>query len=272
MNNTFDWNRFRKVVRKDFRNLWPMFGSTMMVLASLPFAVWLLALVINPHFTIDPHYRVTMIMFVSSFAALMLPSRLYRTMNLRNEGIYYAMLPASKLEKFLSMLFYAFIVTPVVVYLGSMVLDIILTLLPAGSYHQWLWQSDWGFPLINTMEQDDSFAPGFHSGWVTAAMWSGYLATPAMFLFAATLFKKHKVLYTFLITYLVEFVLSVILIPVFVALAKNPDFVQWLLETLKDWGPERTMNWFFAIITFFDLLLAALFTWLSWRRLQKMPY
>ena len=133
MNNTFDWNRFCKVVNKDFRNLWPTFGTTAIVLATLPFAVWLLSLVISRDFVIDPNYRVTMIMGVSSLAAVMLPSRLYRTMNLRNEGIYYAMLPASKLEKFLSMLLFTFIVAPVVVYLGSLVLDIILRLMPARS-------------------------------------------------------------------------------------------------------------------------------------------
>ena len=109
MNNTFDWNRFCKVVKKDFRNLWPMFGTTMIVLASLPFAVWLMALVIDRTAIITPNVRVAMIMIFSSLAALMLPSRLYRTMNLRNEGIYYAMLPASKLEKFVSMLLFTFI-------------------------------------------------------------------------------------------------------------------------------------------------------------------
>ena len=88
MNNTFDWNRFCKVINKDFRNLWPMFGTTAIVLATLPFAIWLLALVCNRNFVIDPNYRVVMLMGFSSLAALMLPSRLYRTMNLRNEGIY----------------------------------------------------------------------------------------------------------------------------------------------------------------------------------------
>ena len=37
-----DWNRFCKVVAKDFRNMWPMFGTTMIILAALPFAVWLM--------------------------------------------------------------------------------------------------------------------------------------------------------------------------------------------------------------------------------------
>lgn len=272
MNNTFDWNRFCKVVNKDFRNLWPTFGPTMIVLASLPFAVWLLALVINSNFVIAPSMRVLMIMMVSSLAAVMLPSRLYRTMNLRNEGIYYAMLPASKLEKFLSMLLFTFIVAPVVTYLGSMVLDIILRLMPTGAYHQWLWQGDCGFPLFTTIPMDDETMPGFHSWLLTAATYSGLLSSPAIFLFAATLFKKHKVLYTFLILYLLEFVLSVIAIPVGVALFKSPDFLEWLYSTFHLWTPERIMNWVMGIVAIFNLVVFVVFTWMTWRRLKKMPY
>ena len=40
-----DWNRFCKVVAKDFRNMWPMFGTTMIILAALPFAAWLIVYV-----------------------------------------------------------------------------------------------------------------------------------------------------------------------------------------------------------------------------------
>lgn len=272
MNNTFDWNRFCKVVNKDFRNLWPMFGTTMIVLATLPFAVWLLALVVNRDDVIGPDYRVAMIMMVSSFAALMLPSRLYRTMNLRNEGIYYAMLPASKLEKFLSIMLFTFIVAPVVVYLGSMVLDIILRLLPAGPYHQWLWQGSGGFPLINAIPADDDTMPGFHSWLLTTATWTSCLGTPAIFLFAATLFKKHKVLYTFLIIYALEFVLSIVAIPVFISLAHKPDFVEWMYDTFSGTSPEGFMNALLGTVTVFNVVVFALFTWLAWRRLKKMPY
>lgn len=272
MNNKFDWNRFCKVVKKDFCNLWPMFGTTMIVLASLPFAVWLLALVIDRTAIISPNIRVAMIMVFSSFAALMLPSRLFRTMNLRNEGIYYAMLPASKLEKFLSMLIFTFIVAPVVTYLGSMVLDIILRLMPTGAYHQWLWQGDGGFPLITTIPTDDEMMPGFHSWLLTAATYSGLLASPAIFLYAATLFKKHKVLFTFLILYLLEFVLTVIAIPIVVSLVKNPDFMEWFYDKIFKYGPENLMNWLMGIVTVFNLVIFVLFTWMSWRRLKKMPY
>lgn len=272
MNNTFDWNRFCKVVNKDFRNLWPTFGTTAIVLASLPFAVWLLALVIDHTFVISPDWRVMMIMAFAQLGAIMLPSRLYRTMNLRNEGIYYAMLPASKLEKFLSMLLFTFIVAPVAIYLGSMVLDIILRLMPTGAYHQWLWQGETGFPLPVMNGMDDELLPGFHSWLLTAAVYTSFIASPAIFLYAATLFKKHKVLYTFLVLYLAEFVLSIIAIPVFVALAQNPDFTEWVYDTFHNIPPETLANRFLGGLLAFNIVVTVLFTWLAWRRLKKMPY
>lgn len=272
MNNTFDWNRFCKVVHKDFRNLWPMFGATALVLSTLPFCVWLLSLVINHRFIIGPDFRVVMIIMVSSIAAIMLPSRLYRTINLRNEGIYYAMLPASKLEKFISILLFTFIVAPVAVYLGSMLLDIILCLLPAGPYRQWLWQGVCGFPVFNVINDGDIASAGIHSGWFTAAMWTSFLASPALFLYAATLFKKHKVLYTILVLYLIEFVGSIILIPIVAVLIKNPDFMEWLYDTFHLCTPERIIGWLCGVITAYNCIIATLFTWLSWRRLKKMEY
>ncbi|MBR1549122.1 MAG: hypothetical protein IJ634_00605 [Bacteroidales bacterium] len=275
MNNTFDWNRFCKVVNKDFRNLWPMFGTTMIVLASLPFAIWLLFTVIGGSgMTVAPEVRVGMLMFFASLAGIMLPSRLYRTMNLRNEGIYFAMLPASKLEKFLSIMLFSFIVAPVCVYLGSLVLDIILRLMPAGPYHDWIWNSTLGFPLLTVVPMDEDFLPGFHSWILTAVTWTSMFNSTALFLFAATLFKKHKVLYTFLILYAIEFVLTIIAIPIFVALAQSPDFMEWLYDTFRDRfsSPEKMMNTIMAVTMVFNIIVTVLFTWLSWRRLKKMPY
>ena len=111
MNNKFDWNRFCKVVNKDFRNMWPMFGTTMIILAALPFAVWLImAMFGGSGVDLDADIRLIFIEVVAYIAAMMAPSRMYRTWNLRNEGIYYAMLPASKLEKFCSALLFSLVV------------------------------------------------------------------------------------------------------------------------------------------------------------------
>lgn len=282
MNNKFDWNRFCKVVNKDFRNMWPMFSTTMIILAALPFAVWLFMAVLGGgrDVSMPPDIRLIMIETVAYIAAIMAPSRMYRTWNLRNEGIYFAMLPASKLEKFCSALLFSLIVCPLAVYLGGMALDVFLTALPFGPWRDWLWQGSMGFPFTFDMSFFSDMAAGeygsdafmhFGSLWVVAC-WIGYISTVLMFLFTSTLFKKHKVLQTILWLYLIEFVLSIILMPVMIAVFGNSDFMDWFMSWPERYSSEQFTNWIFGIGIAFNVLLAALFGWLSWRRLRRMAY
>ena len=281
MNNRFDWNRFCKVVNKDFRNMWPMFGHTMLILAVLPFAVWLfMAVIAGSDVSMPPDIRLLMIEGAAYLAAIMAPSRMYRTWNLRNEGIYYAMLPASKLEKFTSAMLYSLIICPLAVYLGSMVLDIFLTILPFGHYHQWIWQCEGGFPFTFNMsffenlaleEEGAEMFANFGNLW-TLGCWLGYIATVLMFMFTATLFKKHKVLQTILWLYVIEFALSIILMPVMIYAFGNTDFMEWFMQLPERYSEVDFTNWLFGICIGFNVLLIVLFGWLSWRRLKKMPY
>ena len=279
MNNTFDWQRFCQVVKKDLHNLWPMFGTTMLILAVLPFALWLLIAVIKADASMPPDFRLIMIEGVAMIAAYMAPSRLYRTWNLRNEGIYFAMLPASKLEKYLSAVLYSLIICPLAVYLGGIVLDLFLTLLPFGPWRDWLWQGQMGFPFTINLsffenmavaEEDAEFLMYYGPLWVVG-LWTSYICSVLMFIFTSTLFKKHKVLQTFLWLYLIEFVLSVVLTPIAIGIVTAGG-----LENLGEWierfDPELVFRviWWASII--FNVLLAALFGWLSWRRLNRMAY
>lgn len=281
MNNTFDWNRFCKVVAKDFRNMWPMFGTTMIILAALPFAVWLFMLVLaGSNVSMPPDIRLIMIECVAYIAAIMAPSRMYRTWNLRNEGIYYAMLPASKLEKFCSALLFSLVVCPLAVYLGSMVLDAFLTALPFGHWHEWLWQGEMGFPFTFDMSKLSEVAASeegaeafMYFGWMWhVGCWTGYISTVLMFLFTATLFKRHKVLQTILWLYVIEFVLSIILMPVMIAMFGSSDFMDWFMQLPERMDAETMVNWLFGLTLGFNVLLTALFGWLSWRRLNRMAY
>lgn len=283
MNNKFDWNRFCKVVNKDFRNMWPMFGTTMIILAVLPFAVWLFMTVIGVDVPLDPAFRLMMIQGVAYIAAMMAPSRMYRTWNLRNEGIYYAMLPATKLEKYISALLFSLVVCPLGVYLGSFVLDMFLTALPFGAWEDWLWESKVGFPFIldlgtilSEMAASDAGAEAFRVMYFgtlyNISCWLGYIGTVLMFVFTATLFKKHKVLQTILWLYVINFVLSIVLIPVFMFLFGSTDFMEWMYELPERMSTEQIMGWLFGIGIAFDVLLTVLFGWLSWRRLNRMAY
>lgn len=267
MNNTFDWNRFCEVVKKDFRNMWPLFGRTMLILALLPMTIWLLTVVFPGSMAVPTNFRLWMVKLMAMLAACMTASRMYRTWNLQGEGIYFAMLPASKLEKFLSAILYSVIVCPLLVFLGSALVDTFLAALPFGGYHEWIWQRD--YSLFN---MEISTEPGIHYGpWGTLyniIYILSFVGSTLLFVFTSTIFKRHKVLRTFLWMYLIEFVLVLILIP----LMASSVFRLWMISLKQSLGPEGIVNLFYGGMLAFSVIEIVLFGWLAWRRLNRMGY
>ena len=284
MNNTFEWSRFCKVVRKDFSNIWQNAGTSLLIITLLPILAWLLwwALSgIEEMPAIVPEVRWCFIAGSVILAAMVSPSRMYRTSNLQKEGIYFAMLPASKLEKYLSMLLFTIVVCPLLCFLGGMVLDYFLTLLPFGPYNKWLWQTDYladaldgyrglvsgAFPNVdeNTMMLVQVFTP-----WrVVLYALLCHLSYVALFLFTNTIFKKHKVLQTLLWTWLISFVLNIILTPIMGAMMLSGN---WLQEFLESADPVRSLNIAYWAATAWSIVLTTVFFWWASYRLKHMKY
>ena len=284
MNNTFDWTRFCKVVRKDFNNIWRNAGTSLLIITLLPILAWLLwwALSgIEEMPAIAPEVRWCFIAGSVLLAAMVSPSRMYRTANLQKEGIYFAMLPASKLEKYLSMLIFTIVVCPLLCFLGGMVLDYFLTLLPFGPYNKWLWQTDYladaldgyralvagMFPDVN---QDTMLLVQVLTPWkVVLYALLCHLSYVALFLFTNTIFKKHKVLQTLLWTWLISFVLNLVLTPVMGAMMLSGNWLQEFLETAD---PVRSLNIAYWAATAWSIVLTTVFFWWANYRLKHMKY
>ena len=284
MNNTFDWTRFCKVVRKDFNNIWRNAGTSLLIITLLPILAWLLWWALSgveeiP--AIAPEVRWCFIAGSVLLAAMVSPSRMYRTANLQKEGIYFAMLPASKLEKYLSMLIFTIVVCPLLCFLGGMVLDYFLTLLPFGPYNKWLWQTDYladaldgyralvagKFPDVN---QDTMLLVQVFTPWkVVLYALLCHLSYVALFLFTNTIFKKHKVLQTLLWTWLISFVLNLVLTPVMGAMMLSGN---WLQEFLESADPVRSLNIAYWAATAWSIVLTTVFFWWANYRLKHMKY
>ena len=209
------------------------------------------------------------------------PSRMYRTANLQKEGIYFAMLPASKLEKYLSMLLFTIVVCPLLCFLGGMVLDYFLTLLPFGPYNKWLWQTDYladaldgyrglvsgAFPNVNenTLMLVQVFTP-----WkVVLYALLCHLSNVALFLFTNTIFKKHKVLQTLLWTWLISFVLNIVLTPIMGAMMIDGNWIEEFFETAN---PVRSFNIAYWAAVVWSVVLTTVFFWWASYRLKNMKY
>ena len=284
MNNTFDWTRFCKVVRKDFSNIWQNAGTSLLIITLLPILAWLLWWALSgieavP--AIAPEVRWCFIAGSVLLAAMVSPSRMYRTANLQKEGIYFAMLPASKLEKYLSMLLFTIVVCPLLCFLGGMVLDYFLTLLPFGPYNKWLWQTDYladaldgyrglvsgAFPNVNenTLMLVQVFTP-----WkVVLYALLCHLSNVALFLFTNTIFKKHKVLQTLLWTWLISFVLNIVLTPIMGAMMIDGNWIEEFFETAN---PVRSFNIAYWAAVVWSVVLTTVFFWWASYRLKNMKY
>lgn len=270
MNNSFDWNRFGKLLRRDFRAIWPNFGLTMLIITILPLAAWLFMLSVDVDEAIAPEFRWFMILGCVSLSACMAPSRLYKTSNLPNRGIHFAMLPASKREKFWSMLFYSVLVCPAMVFVGGVLFDFLLSALPFGPYRQWLFESGaWlnGESLWDVlMKSEYNSFPVRSLGLLLLMMASSYLFGASTFFFSATLFRKHKVLLTFIAMWLISFVCSLFVMPVVTLLtANNPEILTRIAEILAMQG-----TWYGYVVLY--VLGSLLLLWWSGRRLRNMKY
>lgn len=265
MNNSFDWNRFGKLLRRDFRAIWPNFGLTMLIITILPLAAWLLVLSIDVDEAIAPEYRWLMFIWgCTVFTSMMAPSRLYKTSNLPNRGIHFAMLPASKREKFWSMIFYCMIVCPAMVFVGGVLFDCLLSALPFGPYKQWLFETSSYFDGKNMWQvMSHTFLEiGMPVAYGVFVVLVSYLFVSSVFFFTATLFRKHKVLLTLISIWLLNFVLTLFLMPI---LINHHDFIVDIIT-----GPfYHGLMWGYMI---FIAVVSLLLLWWSGHRLKNMKY
>lgn len=145
MNNTFDIQRFGIMLRHDVRRFSPSYGVVGPMIISLVLFVPLMTFIdgVTGMMDVDASYRLAMMTLITLFEAASLPIQLYANTDRkkRNSGIYYAMLPASKLEKYLSIAVLSLVLVPVAVMTVNVAIDTILVAVHAPYYSQYLWQS-----------------------------------------------------------------------------------------------------------------------------------
>ena len=227
MNNTFDFNRFGKLLAFDGRKYLRNFGLTLAILCGLNLVLWLLTLIFG--FTMPTLPRWMVIYLAIMLGVIMVPAKAFGDINLSREGVRFAMLPVSNLEKYLSYVLFC-LLTPVIIIFGSWAVDSLLTLLPFGGFTHYIKSFSFGgimesFMLeIGEMAGEDltsdenvnmflnMFGPGY-----TINMIVGLFFSTGLFMFGNLLFKTHKTGKTLACMIGVSYVLSMILQIVLIA-------------------------------------------------------
>ena len=127
MNETFDIRRLGTLLRYEIVNYIPHFFKSLLIFASVIAAVWIFSLTIDA--PIMQFGRAELVRALFILAIILSPFIIYKDMNNRKKGYIYAMIPASTLEKLLSMTVLCVAIVPLLTYAVLTGTDLLLWLL-----------------------------------------------------------------------------------------------------------------------------------------------
>ena len=278
MNNTFDFNRFKNLLLKDGKMYIRNFGTSLIVWCCLNASFWIFNLLFGT--SSDPGFRFGMLCTWTALAMMMVPSKVYGNVNLSREGVGFAMLPTSSLEKFISMVLYCAIVTPVVVFFGGYLVDALLSVFPFGGFEKpiHLYTLNELAAMANNSEgvvqagdMELSFTDVFPIGVIHTSIYVGIVQWAAIFMLGNMLFKKHKTGKTFACYLGIGYVLSTIMGAL---MATNGRIQQWM-NGISDYSNEEMIH-FVHNATIWGMVIGIIVTgvllYFTYRKIKTQKY
>ena len=218
MNNTFSFNRFKNLLLNDGKMYFRNFGTTLIVFCCLNAIFWIVNLLFGTE--TNSVTRFAFLCVWTALAMMFVPEKVYGKANRSREGVSFAMMPTSSLEKFLSMFLYCAVLTPIVAFFGGYLVDTLLSLFPFGGFEKpiHLYSFNDLFHVMNNSEgvvqggdNDFPFDTVFSIGMLRTSLCINVFQWAAIFMLGNMLFKKHKAGKTFGCYLGIGYVLSTIL-------------------------------------------------------------
>lgn len=200
MNNTFNFKRFGKYFCYDLRTAWQNAGISVIVISLMPMWFFLLvelfSIVFSGHFTTISQQAIFVSYIVAFFLLFMFfPKQHYGSLTDKQKGSDWLMLPASRLEKCISMLIITCVVLPIV----AMALLVGSDLLLSGVLNQY------DVPIIsNMLDGIDNTLAEIQTDNVSLAIsgpyaiWLSWCENVLAFTLGAVIFKRNKIVFTYL--------------------------------------------------------------------------
>ena len=278
MNNTFSFNRFKNLLLKDGKMYIRNFGTSLIVCCCLNAIFWIFNLLFGSE-TMPP-VRFGMLCTWTALAMMMVPEKVYGKANLSREGVGFAMLPASSLEKFVSMFIYCAIVTPIVVFFGGYLVDAFLSLFPFGGFekpihlytiNEVVRMIDNSEGVVQSSNMVTSFADVFPIAAIRISLYVGIVQWAAIFMLGNMLFKKRKAGRTFACYLGISYLLSTFFGLSFI---KNGWLEQWL-ESLEDLTESEMIRFahngmIWGLIL--GIVITAVLLYFTYRKIKTQKY
>ena len=278
MNNVFDIKRFWKYLCWDVRNAYNNFGLGLLSCALLPAIAFVMTvlgtLVFNPSSfagadvtrLIGDSTKVSMVFTAILITGLVFPAKQYGSLTDRKAGSTWLMLPASTLEKFLSILLVTCVVVPLCLALMLYAFDAIMSLVP--------YYGQRACPLI--IDTLRSSMQNLKSSEVSIdvnlpyVIYLGFCKFILVYTLGAVFFKKHKIGKTILVLIGLSFVLTALLsVGFFHGMAFNSYDVEAYFRSID---VDKLPVYFNAVLNIANLLVFALLDLGIYSRIKTLKH
>lgn len=275
MDNTFKISRFGKYFVYDLKRQWKNIGMLMLIFSLFPIIFYMIYMFFAALFDgglmkifigleIDGPAggtRFGVFAVMSTIFVMLFPSRAYGEITNKAKGSEWLMLPASRLEKFTSMMLISLVVIPLVYVVVYFLSDAFVCLLDKSCGDSLM-----SFRINKEIGSSDFVIPA-NGLWILA---STIVGNAIVFLLGGLIFKKWKVVGTVLVLFALQMVFSGLL-SVFIT---NAD-LDWWGNWFADWRIRHADSidiWLNAFINFWLLLILAICGTWSWFRIKRLQH
>ena len=216
MTNTFNIIRFGKYLGYDLKSKWAENRTFLLAFALIPFIVFFVSAFFTGLYNAgssafsDFHIghpgiamRASVFVFSAIIFLILHPSRAYGFITEKAKGSQWIELPASRLEKFLSMMLICLVIAPLAFFCIYLLGDAIICLIDKQCGISIV--SGWFSGKSDIINVDSKIAG--HGVWFVV---SGALQISSVFLLGALIFKKSKVTKTILTLFIISLVFSIL--------------------------------------------------------------
>ncbi len=278
MNNTFSFNRFKNLLLKDGKMYIRNYGTSLIVWCSLNAIFWIFNLLFGSE-TMPP-VRFGMLCTWTALAMMMVPSKVYGNANLSREGVGFAMMPASSLEKFVSMFVYCAIVTPIVVFFGGYLIDAFLSVFPFGGFekpirlyslNEIIRMANDTEGVVNVGDFELSLEQVFPIGVMRTSLYVGIIQWAAIFMLGNMLFKKHKAGKTIACYLGIGYLLSMIFGQVFLTNGRLERWITKIGYMPIEQKLQLYHNWMVGGMIF-GIIITGVLLYFTYRKIKTQKY
>ena len=272
MNEIFNFKRFWTYFKYDLKQMWRNHSKAAILIggaSAIIYVIWVLISLVFAQRWIAPPLAARAVVFAIAYTILIIyTTRTYGHLTEKKAGSSWLMIPASKAEKFVSMLIVTLIVIPILFIVVYFAIDGFLSLVDPTfgqaliSGISGLYTSVWNMIINLGTESPITFTP---SGMIFPTIIS-FCCNFLYFLLCGICFKKNKIVGAFAILFglsLVSSLLMGLLVPQYVmnfqANANEEQVVQW------------AVNWMNGSVVFSCLLTVGL-AWGVWRRIKTIQH